>query len=151
MLILTTLEQCGRFPEERMARAFQFLQETDLLSLTSGTTVPIEGDDVFAQVQSYTTLDAGLARFETHDRHYDLHYMLEGCEYFYCTKRSGLIPETGYDQEKDITFYRDPPHDGRILLIHGDMVLVAPDDAHKPRCTVESPVIVKKIVIKVTA
>jgi YhcH/YjgK/YiaL family protein len=149
MLLLTTPEQYGLIPGERMDRALRFLKEIRLLSLTPGTDIPIDGDAVFARVQVYTTLDPGLVRYETHDRYYDLHYVTEGREYFYCAKRRGLVPAAGYDQDGDITFYNDPLHGGRILLQRGDLVVVSPAEAHKSRCAVENPGIVKKIVIKV--
>ena len=60
-----------------------------------------------------------------------------------------LQPEDGYDPENDLEFFRMPEHYGRILLREGDFAAVSPDDGHMPRCMVESPRKVKKIVVKV--
>jgi YhcH/YjgK/YiaL family protein len=159
MLILTTLGEAkdleafgletSGFFTQRMARALQFLREGGLESLEAGSSIPIEGDTVFAQVQAYITMAENRARYETHDRYYDLHFMVEGREYFYYTGRQGLLPAAGYDREKDITFYDEPLPGNRLLLTPGALVIVSPTEAHKPRVEVEVPGMVKKIVIKV--
>jgi YhcH/YjgK/YiaL family protein len=159
MVIFTTLGETndlealglenGGFFSQRMARALQFLRAGGLESLEAGSIVHIEGDAVFAQVQAYITVAEDRARYETHDRYYDLHFMVEGREYFYYTDRRGLLPAAGYDREKDSTFYDGPLPGKRLLLTPGALVIVSPSEAHKPRVEVEGPGAVKKIVIKV--
>ena len=36
-----------------------------------------------------------------------------------------------------------------VLLLPGDMIVVAPEDAHKPRCAAGEPEFVRKVVVKV--
>ena len=36
-----------------------------------------------------------------------------------------------------------------VLLQEGDLIVVAPEDAHKPRCQADGPEAVKKVVVKV--
>ncbi len=38
---------------------------------------------------------------------------------------------------------------GSVLLEEGDLIIVAPEDAHKPRCVAGVPCQVKKVVVKV--
>ena len=38
---------------------------------------------------------------------------------------------------------------GTVLLLPGDMIVVAPEDAHKPRCAAGEPEFVRKVVVKV--
>lgn len=54
-----------------------------------------------------------------------------------------------YNEEKDITFYSDPKKYSKVILNSGDYVVVSPDEAHKPKCMVDTPSKVKKIVVKV--
>ena len=43
----------------------------------------------------------------------------------------------------------DPDLFGEVLLREGDLIVVAPEDAHKPRCAAGEPAPVKKVVVKV--
>ena len=46
-------------------------------------------------------------------------------------------------------FYEEPALSGTVLLLPGDMIVVAPEDAHKPRCCADGPEFVRKVVVKV--
>lgn len=63
-------------------------------------------------------------------------------------RRDGLI-EVERVEENDVVFYEDPPMYGQVLLREGDLIVVAPEDAHKPRCAAGEPGPVKKVVVKV--
>ena len=52
-------------------------------------------------------------------------------------------------EENDVVFYEDPELYGQVLLKEGDLIVVAPEDAHKPRCAAGTPAPVKKVVVKV--
>lgn len=132
---------------ERFLRAFAFLRRGDLADLPEGW---IElGDGVRASVQQYTTSPAEALSFETHERYYDIQYVVKGLEKVGFCSREGLAEKAPYDAENDITFYEEPPLSGAALLREGDFVLLAPEDAHKPRCAADEPMAVKKIVVKV--
>ena len=54
---------------EKFKKAFTFLRDTDLAALPVGN-VPIDWNEVYAHVQSYSTMDAADCPFESHkDRH----------------------------------------------------------------------------------
>jgi YhcH/YjgK/YiaL family protein len=55
----------------------------------------------------------------------------------------------GRIDENDVVFYSDPDLYGQVLLREGDLIVVAPEDAHKPRCAAGAPAPVKKVVVKV--
>ena len=42
-----------------------------------------------------------------------------------------------------------PKEYGYVILNPGDFIVIAPEDAHMPGCCVDSPIQVKKVVIKV--
>ena len=50
---------------EKFKKAFTFLRDTDLAALPVGN-VPIDGNEVYANVQSYSTMDAADCPFESH-------------------------------------------------------------------------------------
>ncbi len=131
----------------RFQLAFDFLRRDDLAGLPEGW---IElGDGVRASVQHYTTSPDRELLFETHERFFDVQYLVEGLEFVGVCAREGLEIQTPYEAGSDVAFYRDPPLAGRVLLRPGDYVVLAPEDAHKPRCAAAEPMAVKKIVVKV--
>ena len=127
--------------------AFEFLRRKDLAELPEGT---IELDNgVRASVQHYTSIDGSEGFFESHERYFDVQYVVEGREYCGVCKRNGLTVRTPYDEKGDITFYDDPELSGAVLLLAGDYIVLSPEDVHKPRLAAGCKAPVKKIVVKV--
>lgn len=87
--------------------------------------------------------------YETHENYFDIQYLVEGVERIGCVSREGLLVKTPYEVGNDVTFYQEPVLDGSVLLRAGDYVVLAPEDAHKPRCAAGEAMPVKKIVLKV--
>ena len=117
---------------ERFKKGYDFLKNTDLMSLPVGR-VDIDGDDVFASVQEYITLPEAECRYEAHDKYYDIQYVAAGREKFGCVKREG----------------ENPKYESFVVLEAGDCVVVAPEEAHKPKGQAGEPARVRKIVVKV--
>jgi YhcH/YjgK/YiaL family protein len=151
MLINGTLAQKEPYPLERLDKALGFLAKTDFLSLSPGSVIPIDGDNIFMQVQEYSTQDPAGFRFETHDNYYDIQYVVKGMEYIEYLPRNLLSVPEAYDPVNDITFYNDMVSlSGRILLRAGDFTVISPFMGHKPRCRAgDESETVRKIVIKV--
>lgn len=133
--------------EQKFQTAFDFLHRDGLGELPEGW-IELEGG-VRASVQHYTTMQAGTLDFETHEEYFDVQYLIEGEEIVGVVSREGLTVKMPYDTANDITFYDEPVHSGAVLLRSGDYVVLAPEDAHKPRCAAGEPMAVKKIVVKV--
>ena len=137
---------------EKFKKAYEFLKRDDLVKLAPGT-YPIAGDEVFAQVQCYTTVPAQEVQFESHNQYCDVQFMVAGCELFGYMPREELKLETKpYDEIRDLTFYAEPEDAVKasyMFLRSGDLAIVPPEDAHKPRCAALAPVPVKKVVVKV--
>lgn len=127
--------------------AYKWLAETDLAAIADGK-YRVLGDDVIADVQSYTTQPESDRRFETHDQHFDIQYMAEGQEFFGVCSREGLKLLESHP-ERDAEFWSSPENFSMVLLREGEFIVVAPEDAHKPRCAVGSPAKVRKVVVKV--
>lgn len=130
-------------------KAFDYLHTVDLESLEPGRYM-IDGERVFVHIQHYQTVNLEEVDFETHDKHFDIQYMISGTEAFGYINREKLDVKLPYDDKKDITFYYEPAYSGSVILEKGDFITVAPEDGHKPRCQVgEQPCNVKKAVIKI--
>lgn len=135
------------YSQDKFAKAFAFLKENDLDKLAEGC--QSLGSDISVSVQRYMTSLPDLLQLETHDKFYDIQYVISGEEIIEVCGRSGLAIKTAYDEKKDISFYYAPAVVSRIVLRPGDFVILAPEEAHRPRCGVDRPVEVKKIVIKI--
>ncbi|MFT4107051.1 MAG: YhcH/YjgK/YiaL family protein [Lacrimispora sp.] len=133
--------------EDKFQAAYKWLKETDIKALPVGS-YPIMGDTVIANIQEYTTFAAEQGSFETHEKYFDIQYVVTGIEQFGVCKRDAL-KEKERIPENDVIFYEEPEFSGYVILEEGDLIVVAPEDAHKPRCAAGTPCEVKKVVVKV--
>lgn len=149
-MLTTTITDSQKYDylAEKFQKAFAFLRETDFSDIPESK-IEIDGKDIFAEVQEYTTMPAEECRFESHKKYFDIQYMAEGEEYFGYIPVRELEEDTGYDESRDLEFYKAPKTSGRIHLKKGDFAIVSPEDGHQPRCIGEAACSVKKIVVKV--
>lgn len=110
---------------------------------------PIEGDDVFALVQTYETGPSTEKRFESHRKFLDIQYVFEGEERMLHAPARLLEVETPYDDPTDILFYAEPKYASSLLVRTGDFTVFHPGDAHKPGCMAGARHRVRKVVVKV--
>ena len=110
---------------------------------------PIEGDAVYALVQSYGTAAPEEKKFESHRRYLDIQYIASGTEVIQYAPVGTLVPATAYDTAKDYLLYADPKHSTPLLLTPGSFAIFYPQDGHKPGCVAGSPSQIKKVVIKI--
>ena len=132
--------------DDKFRAAYKWLAETDLDHTPVGS-YPI-CDGVTANVQEYDTFPASEGSFETHNAYFDIQYVISGKEQFGYCKREGLVLKQDVP-ENDVKFYEEPALSGSVLLLPGDLIVVAPEDAHKPRCAAGAPEFVRKVVVKV--
>ena len=132
---------------EKFKKALAFLKEENLEELPLGNFELCPG--VVVQVQSYFTEPAAGIDFETHDNHFDIHYVVEGLEGIGVAAREGLKEKGRYDPEKDMGYWEEPKDSSMIILHPGEYAILAPEDAHKPHCAVGENCAMRKIVIKV--
>ena len=132
--------------DDKFRAAYKWLAETDLDHTPVGS-YPI-CDGVTANVQEYDTFPASEGSFETHNAYFDIQYVISGKEQFGYCKREGLVLKQDVP-ENDVKFHEEPALSGSVLLLPGDLIVVAPEDAHKPRCAAGAPEFVRKVVVKV--
>ena len=86
---------------------------------------------------------------EPHKKYFDIQYMVTGEEQFGVCKLEGLKLCESHE-DNDLYFYEEPAEAGTILLKEGDLIVVEPEEAHKPRLVAGGEKkAVKKVVVKV--
>ena len=96
--------------DDKFQAAYKWLAETDLDNTPAGSYPICEG--VTANVQEYTTFPASEGSFETHDKFFDIQYVISGKEQFGVCKREGLVLKEDHP-ENDLKFYEEPAMSGR--------------------------------------
>jgi YhcH/YjgK/YiaL family protein len=111
--------------------------------------VDIEGDEVFALVQSYDTVPAADKKYESHRMYADIQYVVAGTEIIHYAPTSELEPLTAYDDAKDFLLYADPHASTPLHMAPGTFAIFHPHDGHKPGCMNGTPCRIKKVVVKI--
>jgi biofilm protein TabA len=110
----------------------------------------IDGDQVFAIVNEYTTKPLSECDPESHRAYADIQLMISGAEKFGYSPLTDQIASTPYDPEKDVAFYTLAEEDlSFITLQPGQFIIFFPTDIHQPEVFTRQPELVKKVVIKV--
>lgn len=147
-MIIDTLNHSKIYYElhPRFRQAFQFLIDTDLNALEPGK-YEIDGTNIFALVQQYTTKPKEDGLWEAHRNYFDIQYIVKGLESFGYAPIDSLQVTKSYDAENDYALYAG---EGSFLALQvGSFALVYPQDAHMPCITRIEPEDVKKIVVKI--
>jgi biofilm protein TabA len=148
-MIVDTLANRSRYEalQRGLRLGFEYLAAFD--PQTPDGRYAVDGDHIFALVQSYDTGPATDRRFETHRRNIDIQYIVSGRERILHAPFAGLEVETPYDDETDAVFYHDPPASSSILLTPDAFAVFYPHDAHKGGCMAGGREPVRKVVVKV--
>lgn len=82
-MLTTNLKLADKYNylSEKFTKAYHFLRTEDLEALPVGIT-EIDGNEVFANVQEYTTMPWEECAFEAHNRYFDIQYVVYGREMF---------------------------------------------------------------------
>ena len=146
-MILDTLDNYHLYQSinERIAKGFEFLHNTDLDAIPSGKH-DIDGDTIFALVQEYQTKPLAECKLESHKKYIDIQYVIRGEEFMgITTKNNQKILEV--NEDKDYTFYEGST--SLVRVSKGMFTIFFPDDLHQPCVQTEYASEVKKVVIKV--
>lgn len=112
---------------------------------------PIQGEDLFAIVETGSTFDPAVRRFESHRTYIDIQVNLAGGEVMEWLPVAGLAVEDDFQPGGDIAFYRTPTTAPTRLHVKADeFTIFWPSDAHKPVCHPPTgPTAYRKVVFKV--
>lgn len=135
---------------EKLQKALTFLENMDLKNVKDEKFV-LEEDQIFGFVTTVETEDKDVRRPESHEKHLDIQFLIEGREKIgYLRKREGLQMVSDELEKKDICFY-DGNLDGETFLDlkPGDFVVLFPEDIHRPQCSGGEETKIRKCVIKI--
>lgn len=130
---------------DRITKAFEYLNKTDLVQLESGK-YEIDGENIFALVQEYNTKSMEEGRPESHFKYIDIQYIISGIECIGVNTLTNQIPTEIY-RDKDVAFYAC--ESTLLRLNQGMFAIFFPDDLHMPGIKFTQISKVKKVVIKV--
>ena len=105
---------------------------------------------VKAIVSEYETKAENKYGFEAHRKNIDIQYLVKGEEKISSLPLEYLKESKTYDEKIDAAFYVErgiKPQD--LLLGNGFFAILFPQDGHMPQLCVNTPGIVKKVVVKV--
>ncbi|MFH5834894.1 YhcH/YjgK/YiaL family protein [Proteiniclasticum sp. C24MP] len=135
---------------DRLHKALAFLENLDPDTVKDEKFVLEEGT-IFGFVTSVHTEEKASRRPESHRKHIDIQFLLEGREKIgYIRKSSALKVTLDELEEKDICFY-DGNLDGETFLDlkPGDFAVLFPEDVHRPQCISGDETAIRKCVIKI--
>ena len=127
---------------ENLKKGFEWLEKTNLKKLSDGK-YEIEGNQVYASVQTYETKDD--ANYESHRKYIDIQYMINGVEKVGVTDLANCKTCIEYDNERDLEFYTINSDEEYIELAEGQFIVLYPNDAHKPSITKNKKALLKKL------
>lgn len=147
-MVIDQLENASQYatPGSRLAKAFEFLRRKDLATLDNGK-YPIDGEDVFALVQSYDTKPRGQGRFEAHRKYIDVQYVVAGDECMGYANIHDIQITEAYKEKDDYMLGTGKPD--FVKVRPGMFAIFHPQDAHIPCAAIDQPCAVKKVVVKV--
>lgn len=105
--------------------------------------------DCKAIFQVYETQQVEACRWESHRKYVDIQCIREGSEVVRWTSTNNLVPDGGYQPEKDAEYYRYDPIGDAVTLHAGWFALFFPGEGHMAKVAAGEPETVTKIVIKV--
>ena len=139
----------GRLCGALWDQAFDFIEGLDA-DAAEGK-ISLQGDDLYAMIESYETRAPESALPEAHRVYADIQVLLDGREHIAWWPAADLEVSQPYVPERDILFYEQPAvAAATVELVPGRFAVFFPRDAHMPclhAAAVPSPV--KKVVVKV--
>lgn len=141
MAIKYTVEEL----KESFAEVYEFVKNNDLESLPIGRY--FLGKGIYANVDSYISKSIDECKYEAHKKYIDIQLLVKGNEDIYVSTTDSLTYLTGYDVEKDISFYNGN-FETKYEMKENECLVLYPEDGHMP-CVNPNRVSIKKIVFKV--
>ncbi|KAA2238905.1 DUF386 domain-containing protein [Chitinophaga agrisoli] len=149
-MILDTLANAQRYHAlgQKFVKAFEYLAATDLAALEKGK-YEIDGDNIFAIINEYETVDPANEQMESHRKYIDVQYIVKGTELIGHDFLQQQQPSKAYDEDKDYMLFAErPPFFSH--LEQGYFAVFFPTDLHMPNIMAGTPTQVKKVVIKIS-
>ena len=131
-----------------LKEGFEFLKNADLKNLKDGS-YKIDGDRIFANVQTLTTKPKEEKKWEVHRKYIDIQYVIKGfeCMGFGLLEdfKNVIIP---YNDTKDVEFLEGEKF-SFVNVEEGNFTVFFPNDVHAPMLAVNNPKEIKKVIVKI--
>ena len=134
-----------------LAKGLQWLEKhKDQLATIDNGRYEIDGEDVYAIVNSYETKPAADCGWEAHKVYCDIHYSVSGSERIAYSHIDSMKESQVYNIEKDYSLYEG---EGDWIAVRENMFcLLLPSDVHAPGAFIDTgSTFLKKVVIKLKA
>lgn len=128
------------------AKAFDYLRSTDFERMENGK-YEIDGDNLFAIVNRYTTEPADMRQWEAHRTYIDIQYMVTGEENMGVAPLHTMKISKPYDNENDYFLLNGEGVEQTVKP--GFFTIFFPTDVHKPNLIASSADTILKVVLKV--
>ncbi|WP_369461599.1 YhcH/YjgK/YiaL family protein [Thermoclostridium stercorarium] len=92
----------------RFQKAFRFIREFHQNEKEDGR-YEIDGNDVYALVQSYTTLPSDQCKWESHDKYIDIQYIVRGKEIIATRQEIHSYPAQATTLKRTLLFMKTRP------------------------------------------
>ena len=147
-MIIDSIENASRYfsIHPLFAKAFQYIQQTDLVNAPLEKTDIAEGLKATVSNPHGKTKEMSLEKFECHNKYIDIQFCINGIETIgWKPRKKCVLPKGEFNEEKDVLFYGDTP-DTFFQITNGQFAILFPEDVHAPTISDGE---IKKLVIKV--
>ena len=148
-MIFDNLSNCAQYYEiGALKKGFEFLLNTDLKSLKDGK-YEIEGDKIFANIQTLKTKPKCDKKWEVHRKYIDIQYVIKGQEsigFGHIKDFKNVI--TAYDSIRDVEFLEGENYNF-LNVEEGNFTVFFPNDVHAPMLAVNGEEMIKKVIVKI--
>lgn len=134
---------------EKIKLGLEFLETHDLKAMENGK-YEILGEDVFINIQEYTSKSETDGKWEAHRKYIDIQVLIKGTEKIGVGEIQDFTTTEAYDEEKDVEFLTTNSSQQFITMRENDYIILYPYDVHMPQISIDKPTAVKKAVVKVS-
>ena len=137
----------NRFPEVK--KALDEMKKYSSANYPQGRK-EIDGENAFLLLNAYETHPETEGFLEAHKKYLDVMLMVEGEGSVYVKAVSEMgNPIREYDTKCDAALWQMKSDSTQIRLKEGMFLILFPEDAHLPGCSIDKPGRVKKIIAKI--
>lgn len=130
--------------------ALEYLEKNNLKVFDNGR-YDILGDDVYVNVQDYTSKPETQGRWEAHKKYIDIQFMIKGTERIGVGEIDNYQTTEAYDESKDLEFLAVANDNYQFINMNeNDFIILYPQDVHMPQIAMNTPSYVKKAVVKIS-
>lgn len=130
--------------------ALEYLEKNDLKVFDNGR-YDILGNDVYVNVQDYTSKPETQGKWEAHKKYIDIQFMIKGTERIGVGEIDNYQTTEAYDESKDLEFLAVANDNYQFINMNeNDFIILYPQDVHMPQIAMNTPSYVKKAVVKIS-